>query len=109
MPAFYRARFVMDSIPGQSFTGFTDGSDWNGWACPYFTFEEAVRVLRASQPNGFWWRYDSVDDAFTAGARPQASGDEPEYYEAETVEVDGETVTLYPVGARYWIWEEAQD
>lgn len=48
-----KTTFVIDSIPDAIFTGFTDGDDWNGWACPYFEKSEAECVLKASEANGF--------------------------------------------------------
>ncbi len=34
--SFRESRFEIDCLPGVRFVGYTDGSDWNGFACPYF-------------------------------------------------------------------------
>lgn len=92
--------FVMDALYGYVFSGFTKGEEWNGWACPYFTREQAedivnihCKVLNASA------RYDGDGDKFVF-----EFSDETEEY--PMVIVDGEK--LYPIGSHVWIWEEKE-
>lgn len=40
-PSFHRSRFGADFLGEETVTGWTDGSDWNGWAVPYFEIQEA--------------------------------------------------------------------
>lgn len=87
--------FVIDTIPEREFAGFTKGDDWNGWACPYFSFDEGMKIVEASEPGK--GRYDEPSDSFIF--RPD---DDEETYPA--VVEDGQK--LYPIGNRYWIWEE---
>lgn len=70
---------------------------WNGWACPWFTFEEAV-LMNAWLPeiDGEVLRYDSKEDAFSC----MEDGEETEAFRGE--EVDG--MHLYPIGRGIWIW-----
>lgn len=44
MSNFEREIFCIDSIPGIQFEGFHDGSDWNGFACPFFKKQVAERL-----------------------------------------------------------------
>lgn len=86
---------------------------WNGWACPYFTKEQADRFVDAyneivtgeigsdSINKG---RYDRQQDAFVFF---NESAEEDEVFVAETI--GGRK--LYPIGAFSWCWwiEENDD
>ena len=104
MRKFTRVNFTMDSLPGKVYPGYTDGDDWNGWACPYFERPQAEAVLRASEPNGFLWRYDADGDAYVVRYN-QAEDAAPEVFEGIDIEVDGVLARVYPIGAYSWIWE----
>jgi len=96
-PIFYRAKFAVEGIE-KEFEGWTDGRLWNGWANPYFAFDEATLV--ASSMNG---RYDRVQDAFitTAG--------EEEVWAGQQIPLDdGSQRTVYPLGASSWCWDEIE-
>ncbi len=43
-----QTRFTIDSLNG-IFEGYTLDDDWNGWAVPYFAYEQALLVLAACQ------------------------------------------------------------
>lgn len=95
-----KSSFVIDALHGYVFPGFTKGEEWNGWACPYFTREQAegivnihCKVLNANAG------YDSNEDKFVF-----EFPDETEEY--STIIVDGEK--LYPIGTHVWIWEEKE-
>jgi hypothetical protein len=96
------AKLQLDTYGAEEFAGFTAGETWNGFACPYFTFEQAQHVLMAHQNLGLDAGYDRERDEFffTLG-----HGDEegPEFY--GPVRVGG--LTVYPIGAGCWIWSEA--
>ena len=92
--------FVIDSLPGCLFAGFTQGDTWNGWACPFFTRDEAQKIVAAHKENGQNAYYDSKSDAF-AFEVASSGGD----YDIFTG-IEAESVKLYPIGARCWIWEE---
>jgi len=100
------ATFVIESIPEETFQGYTDNDTWNGWACPYFKKSEAERVLRASEANRYIWSYDTQQDAFVVRSEDDPEDYEPEEFKAvkRTLEGGGE-VTVYGIGAYSWIWE----
>lgn len=91
------SKFVIDTLPENSFEGFSRGDDWNGWACPYFSFEEAQKIVKAHAPDTA--RYEENNDQFIFKV-----GDEEEFYPA--VLEDGRK--LYAIGNGSWIWEEAE-
>lgn len=102
-PQFAPARFTGEWMPeGTALAGYTNGLRWNGWACPYFTKEEALRLVE-DWPGLF---YDEARDAFV---RPCEGGDpdETEVFGAETITVAGQPLKVYPVGSGSWCWEEA--
>lgn len=84
---------------------FTDGDDWNGWACPYFEKSEAERILKASEANGFEWEYDVEQDAYIVSNSQEDEDYAPEVFEGSNYEIEGTNLTLYGIGAYSWIWE----
>jgi hypothetical protein len=92
-------RFIIDTFGNEIFDGFTLGETWNGWACPYFTLEQAHRVVEAHRAQGGKAWYDETQDLFVFGFRE----DEVDAFPVEMVEGH----KLYAIGAGCWIWEEA--
>jgi hypothetical protein len=100
-------KFKIESLGYETFDGFTLGEDWNGWACPYFTFEQAQKVLKnfnelrkiIGQKNLAF--YDCAIDAFVF----PVDEDEPEVFAA----VVKNKLKYYPLGAFCWIWEESEE
>jgi len=84
---------------------------WNGWACPAFTFAEALRI--AADTHLFAARYndkgDSVEfasydasrNAFIMTGGGRSEGDEPLIIEPT------ECCGRYEIGAMNWTWIEA--
>jgi hypothetical protein len=91
-----KTQFAIETFPDQIFEGYTLDDDWNGWACPYFEFEEAVRIRDIYNRKGENARYNESNDEFI-------------FIEAEEVflAVEIEGLKLYPIGNSVWIWEEA--
>ena len=99
------AKFKIESLGYEVFEGFSKDEDWNGWDCPYFTFEQAQKVLKTynelrriiGQKN--LAHYDSSTDAF---AFPS---DEDETETFVSIIENGQK--YYPIGTFCWIWEKA--
>ena len=97
--------FKIESLGYETFEGFTKGEEWNGWDCPYFTFEQAQKVLKTynelcriiGQTNVA--SYDLSADAFVF---PSDDGEKEIF---SSVAEDGQK--YYPIGAFCWIWEES--
>lgn len=84
---------------GPAYIGYTNGDRWNGWATPYFTYEEAEKI-QTSMPRLL---YDVNKDEF----RIKYDGDdEPYIWKGEDIQtVDGK-LHLYGIGAYSHIWDE---
>ena len=101
-----KAKFKIESLGYEAFEGFTKDEEWNGWACPYFTFDQAQKVLKQfnllheiiGQKGSAL--YDKNADIFVF----PDDDNEPEIFAAITE--NGQK--FYPVGAFGWIWEEVE-
>lgn len=101
------AYFSIEALSDQLFDGYTGGQYWNGFACPYFSFEGASRIVSAWQSHGWLAAYDQVADAFVFSVGHDYGTGEPEGHEAfASVEAEGRR--LYPIGAMSWTWDERQ-
>lgn len=100
-----QTKFMTDPLGTRIFDGFSQDESWNGWACPYFTFDQAQQIVKAYQENGIKAWYDEASDAFSFEV--DAGGGIKEVDTFASNEVDGKK--LYPIGAFCWIWEEAAE
>lgn len=95
-----KTKFTIETFPGLIFEGYTQGDNWNGWAVPYFTFDEAREVAKIHE------------DKLTLPAHYDESGDkfifETPDETKEYVGVVIEDKKLYPIGSFEWIWEESE-
>ena len=109
--ALTAASFVLEPWEGQTFSGYTIGHTWNGWACPLFTKAAAEQIIEAWHRGGYAADYDATSDTFrfapidTQEAPDLDLGDEDVAEQFGAVEIDG--LTLYRVGAGAWVWEVA--
>ena len=103
--ALRKGKFSMECFPEGPFIGYTYGETWNGWACPFFTYLEAVKIVmsmnkHADSSGGVGVepaRYDHETDSFVFF---DGDTDEPDIFHAEIL--DG--MKLYPIGNRCWCW-----
>lgn len=101
-PTFGPIQVTGDWLPdGMVLDAFGNGLRWNGWAMPHFTYEEALKLL---EPCGNI-RYDEAEDAFIATIEGYPEGEDEEVFKSVTLDVDGQPVKTYPIGARSWCWE----
>lgn len=94
------SKFKIETYPNNKFEGFTNGEDWNGWACPYFTFEESQKIVEAHKKTGQKAGFYENSDEFYFEIQ-----DEKEIY--PPIEFEGKK--LYPIGNSSWIWKELQN
>jgi hypothetical protein len=89
---------------GPAYIGYTNGDRWNGWATPYFTYEEAQKLqAEFNQGDGLRMFYDCQADKFIL---QYDDDDEPYIWEGEDIQtVDGK-LHLYGIGAYSHIWDE---
>ena len=95
-------KFSLDTYGAEVFDGFTLDEEWNGWACPYFTFDQACLLVEAHRSRGWLAQYDEENDAFVFSFEHDGL-DTPDAFPSITVGAR----KLYPVGAFGWIWEES--
>ncbi len=89
--------FSLDMFSGVIFDGYTRGEDWNGFACPYFTFEQANQIVAITNENGIKAQYIEAEDAFMFVIEQETEM----FYPARD-----EIIKLYPIGAFCWIWNQ---
>jgi hypothetical protein len=77
------------------------GVDWNGWVLPYFTREQADAWMRwQNTVPGCTATYNAQTDTYAS----QYLGEDPDDWPPVGIEVDGQTLHVYPIGAGCWVW-----
>lgn len=102
-PRPYRA-VLINFDGGPDYAAYSRGDRWNGWSMPYFTHSEVVRLAAdlhprtelVYHPEDNTWRNDQ-----------QGDGEEDVYIE-ETIEVDGQRIKVFGIGAGSWCWDETE-
>ena len=79
---------------GQRFPGITNGSLWNGWACPWFRMETMREIQK--------WVEDPVNDILQIEGERIFEIWDTEKIELETMIFEG--VTYYHISG--WCWDE---
>lgn len=100
---YRKAIFRIDD--GVAYGGFKTENYWNGWECPVFTKEVAEEILRNSKTEGDIYRYDEKKDVYTVLFADYPK-EEMEIYEGKDIEVEGEVLHVYGIGAMSWCWDE---
>lgn len=102
----YRAEFFVIDDAETMYEGFTQGRTWNGWACPSFTKEIALQMVenynKEAHPLKAW--YDEKEDAFSFEMEAN-SPESTDTFHGHDIDVDGETLHVYSIGAGCWIWD----
>lgn len=103
LPPYRQVSVTVEGLgdDGLGFVAYSNGRRWNGWAMPHFPLHSALAVAQAMGDV----RYDEARDVFIL----ETQGDEPEEFAAEVIQVDGEGVKVYPIGAGYWCWDVVPD
>lgn len=93
----------------KKYRGWSSGQRWNGWAMPYFEFDEAMKYSQDSEKLGAGFDavtlYDPARDAFVTR---KEDGDEVD--EATVILVKGRgALKVYPIGTGSWTWSIAPE
>jgi DNA-directed RNA polymerase subunit RPC12/RpoP len=108
---FRKTHFEIDSFCADGkqllFEGYTDDQHWNGWECPRFEKAEANRIMEASKAYGQPVTFDEATETYTYNDAD--SPDMEEYYKPSLIEVNGEVIKVWAVGAWCWVWDEIDD
>ena len=94
--------FTLELVGDQVFGGFTNGEQWNGWACPYFTFDVGQQIVQSLGKNQVAF-YDEASNEFVFDVN--GTNDPTDYDRFGSIEAEG-IGKLYPIGTHAWIWEE---
>lgn len=95
--------FTLDGFAG-AYIGYADGSNWNGWAMPYFELPEALEVAEgfnecAEHP----MEYDRVYDQFYVW---DEGNEDYDIIKGRDFITDHGVKHLYGIGAGSWTWDE---
>lgn len=101
---FTKGHFASDMLEGVRFAGYADGETWNGWACPFFSYNTACDILSASEHYGYAWRFDSQSDTFIVSHQEDPADFAPEQFKGIEATVEGQALTVYAIGAYSWCW-----
>lgn len=101
-----RAEFAFDV--GPIFPGYTQGKDWNGWGCPFFTKKVADEIAAF-----FWFEegqmtYDAHLDAYLYKDGNLPDTDPYEVMLGVDVDTVDGILHLYPIGSGSWCWNETE-
>lgn len=98
-----KSAFAIDASP-HAYIGYTSGRTWNGWATPYFTYEEAQKLqAEFSEGAGSPMLYDVAKDEFRL---KYEDDDEPYIWKGEDIQTVDGIKHLYGIGAYSHIWDE---
>lgn len=77
---------------------------WNGWACPYFEFKEAMDITNFI--NTF---YDYTNGEYYTDIDTFIFRDDDVFskvdFKGVDIEVNGEIKHVYQIGSGYWTWD----
>lgn len=109
-----QSRFTLDALGvlgDKSYEAFHRDENWNGWSVPYFGFSEGLRLTDDLRAAGLGDAdYSTTGNEF----RIKPTDGSTEAYEAQVVYVPDEDmpylkpVTVYPIGAFSWCWNESK-
>lgn len=100
-----KGTFCLDALPDMQFEGYTVGDTWNGWECPFFTEDVAEDILRASEANGYSWRFSTIHNGYVVS---HVDDKWPATcYDGQRVTINGNPVTVYAIGTYEWTWSKA--
>lgn len=90
-------RFSIDILGDEFYEGYSANGTWNGWDCPYFSYEQAQKVVYAFNASHRFEgdrveaQYDAEQDAFCFFF--ESAGESDDF---PAVEIEGQK--LYPLG-----------
>ena len=91
-----------------AYVGYTDGSKWNGWATPYFTYLTALEVMYDYNEDAGEeiMKYNPIYDQFYILDK---ESEELEVWKGKQYATEEGIVCLYGIGAYSWVWDEITD
>lgn len=105
---YRKTSFSIDGSDMKS-TGWTAGELWNGWACPRFEKDEAIKVMEDFNSHidekDLKAKYDEEKDTFYFSYQ---YGDviEVDEHEGMIINTHEGPVKVYAIGAGFWVWND---
>ena len=99
------AKFSHDFLGDSEFRGYTRDEDYNGFACPYFSYDQALPILQAWVEHGLAANYDENSDEFVFEVSGGEAGNEFQRFGA----IYANGLKLYPIGVFDWTWAEVEN
>lgn len=109
-----KGKFSIDA--STPFPGYTAGQTWNGWARPYFNYEEGLKLMQcfggkhveseeqlSTKVEDTEWTFSKEKDAFVINCDQY---DEVDTITGQDATCDGQTVHVYALGNGCWVWDE---
>lgn len=87
---------------GPTYWAYSNGRRWNGWAEPCFEMGQ-VQKMAEDIPGTFTYH-----EGLNAWIVTLEGDDEAVVYPEITIEVDGQPVKVFGIGASSWCWEELE-
>lgn len=88
----------------KNYEGYTDGTLWNGWECPWFTKEVTEEIMKDLNKEGVETEYNKDTDSYIV----ECEGSDPDIFDGADIKTEDGIQHLYPIGAWCWIWDEIQ-
>lgn len=85
---------------------YTTGDRWNGWACPMFDIDAAMRVMEGyneatTESEYGLMSYDVNEDKFMI---PETEHEDAQEWKGFDINIEGKQVRVYDIGAYSWCW-----
>lgn len=104
-PPFHLVHVSIDGTPFRGSAFIQDGETWNGWLMPYFSWQQADKLVQRVEAAGGKAEYSPSTDSFVFFGTGSIQG-ESESFPSEEIYVDGVVIRAYPIGAGCWCWEK---
>jgi Zn finger protein HypA/HybF involved in hydrogenase expression len=99
------AQFNIECSEGM-FVGYTNGTTWNGWECPYFTKDVGIEIVKEFSSEECPAGYDPASDSFIF---EREGNEEPDVFSGIDIEVSGKKIHVYAIGAQCWCWDKVDE
>ena len=112
------------------YEGYTDGTTWKGWNCPFFSEEVSRKIIKdlmINDPEGTFAVYDDINKRYIVIAKSNLESEQLEelkehnilyslsegdlvdkylagVFEQQIISIDGEEICVYSLGTGEWPW-----
>lgn len=101
--------FTIDGLEDNSYQGYTDGQTWNGWQCPLFELNVALKLAddlnQVNTVNGQLFSKIVFDEKSQQFVNEDYDCPKEEWETFAATEHDGKK--LFALGSYAWCWELA--